>query len=147
VANPTRPWELLVSLIALGLGIAAWVMSNSFPRTDEGYLGPALFPKILAVVLVVAGLGLILPNIRKPGFWQSVEPNLGRNLLPVTLLLGALLLTPWLVGKIGLVMSTVLYSVVTSLLLGARWREALLVGVAMLAFVYVVFVQLLKVSA
>jgi len=136
-----------VSLIALGLGIAAWVMSNSFPRTDEGYLGPALFPKILAVVLVVAGLGLILPNIRKPGFWQSVEPNLGRNLLPVTLLLGALLLTPWLVGKIGLVMSTVLYSVVTSLLLGARWREALLVGVAMLAFVYVVFVQLLKVSA
>lgn len=143
--NPTRPWELIGSILVLGLGITAWVLSSSFPRTDGGYLGPALFPKILGGILVATSLGLLIPNLRKPGLWQAFEPQTAQRLLPIGVLLGALLFSPWLIAKIGLVFTTVLFSMMVAILLGAKWAETLLLGAIMTGFVYLVFVVLLKV--
>ncbi|AWR85576.1 tripartite tricarboxylate transporter TctB family protein [Meiothermus taiwanensis] len=145
MVNPARPFELLVCLIALALGLAAWFISDTFPRTAEGYLGPALFPKLLAVGLAAASLGLIYRNLRLPGLAASFGLLAWGNLLRIGGVLLALLLTPWALDKLGLLGSAGLLVLLSCLLLGARWLEALLTALFMVAFVYVVFVQLLKV--
>lgn len=145
MGHPTRPFELLVCLIALALGLTAWFVSDSFPRTDKGYLGPALFPKLLAVGLAVASLGLLYRNLRQPGLVASLKLLAWGNLLRIGGILLALVLSPWALGKLGLLGSAGLLVLLSSLLLGARWLEALLTALFMVAFVYVVFVQLLKV--
>ncbi len=145
MVNPTRPFELLVCLIALALGLAAWFISDTFPRTAEGYLGPALFPKLLAVGLSLASLSLLYRNLRQPGLGASLQRLPWPNLLRIAGILLALALSPWALGKLGLLGSAGVLVLLSSLLLGARWLEALLTALFMVAFVYVVFVQLLKV--
>lgn len=147
MGTPTRLWELLVSLLVLALGSLALLLGSRFPRTEEGYLGPGLFPTLLGTVLILASLGLILSNLRKPGLLQSLEPDLLTRLLPVLALLSGLLLAPWLVPRLGLLLTTALFSMLTALLLGARWAEALFLGGFMMGFVYLVFVLLLGVQA
>lgn len=36
MVNPARPFELLVCLIALALGLAAWFISDTFPAPRKG---------------------------------------------------------------------------------------------------------------
>ncbi|MGK0617656.1 tripartite tricarboxylate transporter TctB family protein [Meiothermus cerbereus] len=145
MVNPARPFEMVVCLLALALGLAAWFPSNAFPRTAEGYLGPALFPKLLAVVLVLASLTLLYRNLRQAGLGPSFALLAWPNLLRIGGILLALLLAPWALGKLGLLGSAGLLVLLSCLLLGARWLEALLTALFMVGFVYLVFVQMLKV--
>jgi len=92
MADSTRPFELLVCLIALALGLAAWFISDTFPRTAEGYLGPALFPKLLAVGLSLASLSLLYRNLRQPGLGTSLKWLTWPNLLRICGILLALAL-------------------------------------------------------
>ena len=47
--------DLLSGLILIALSGVLWVMTSSFPELDNGYPGPALFPRIIAVALGLAG--------------------------------------------------------------------------------------------
>lgn len=144
--NSSRAWEFLVSLVAIGLGIAAWVLSSDFPRTDEGYLGPALFPRILGSVLVLAGLGVIWPNLRRAGLVQAFRQEAGMHLWPVLLLVLVLAFSPWLVSKVGLLATAAGVAVLAARLLEARWIQILGMAVVFVVFIYLVFGLLLRVS-
>ena len=59
-----------VSDTAIGLFLiifagAVLVHVQSFPKLDNGYPGPALFPSVLAVLFIFCGIGLIIQGIRK----------------------------------------------------------------------------------
>ena len=58
-----------VSNTAIGLSLiifacAVLVHVQSFPKLDNGYPGPALFPSVLAVLFIFCGIGLIIQGIR-----------------------------------------------------------------------------------
>ncbi|MCP4622747.1 MAG: tripartite tricarboxylate transporter TctB family protein [bacterium] len=58
-----------VSNTAIGLSLiifacAVLVHVRSFPKLDNGYPGPALFPSVLAVLFIFCGIGLIIQGIR-----------------------------------------------------------------------------------
>ena len=59
-----------VSDTAIGLSLiifacAVLVHVQSFPKLDNGYPGPALFPSVLAVLFILCGIGLIIQGFRK----------------------------------------------------------------------------------
>ena len=59
-----------VSDTAIGLSLiifacAVLVHVQSFPKLDNGYPGPALFPRVLAVLFICCGIGLVIQGIRK----------------------------------------------------------------------------------
>ncbi len=137
-----RIWEALVAGLAVLLGLGSWYLSGSLPTTEEGYPGPALFPRILAVALVLGGLALLGPALWQRQWWQA--GLLGR-LGPVGLLLGALGLAPWLLSWAGLVVTAALYAMLMAALLGVRWGAVLGLGVGVAGVVQGVFVMLLKV--
>jgi hypothetical protein len=149
VERTNRIWELIVAVVALGLGGAAWIASASLPPADDGIAGPALFPRVVGVILIVAAFGLILENLRAAKADTSSDPgeqNIWQNLLKMGVLVVGLALTPFLVGVVGVAPLSVIFTVLACLLLGAKPLESLLTGGVMLAFVYVIFVWLLKVQ-
>ena len=42
------------------LASLVWISSRQFPTLPEGYPGPSLFPRVIAVLLLLAGVGLLL---------------------------------------------------------------------------------------
>ncbi len=55
---------LLGALFAV-LGVWVWWYTGFFPSLDGGYPGPALFPRIVSVGLILGGVGLVFSN------WKS----------------------------------------------------------------------------
>ena len=52
--------EIINGVTLLLLGIWIWWYSGKFPSQEEGYPGPALFPRLISVGLAGCGLGLLL---------------------------------------------------------------------------------------
>jgi putative tricarboxylic transport membrane protein len=146
MGSSSRIWELVVAALAIGLGVAAWVLSAGFPRTDDGYPGPALFPRLIGACLLLAGGGILFGNVRK-GLAGLVEPGEVGEFGRVAGLLLALAFAPWLFSKLGLLLTVAVFVILACLLLKARPLEALLTAGIMLVFVYVIFVRLLQVGA
>jgi putative tricarboxylic transport membrane protein len=178
----TRIWESLVAGIVITLSIGAWVVSAGFPKGDNSLIGPALFPQVLGVILIVSSLIVLIGSWRpqtvpakratdssqpnpsqsdssqfesgqlESGQLESGQPNASQNsdrfkLLRVAGLLIALAFAPAMLGQFGLLITTVVLTVGVCFLLGAKWFEALIAGGVMLVFVYLVFIQLLRVQA
>jgi hypothetical protein len=58
-----------VSNTATGIGliifaIAVLLYTQTFPTLEKGYPGPSLFPNVLAVLFIVAGITLVAQGIR-----------------------------------------------------------------------------------
>ena len=58
-----------VSNTAIGLSLIIFACAvlghvRSFPKLDNGYPGPALFPSVLAVLFILCGIGLVIQGIR-----------------------------------------------------------------------------------
>lgn len=134
-------WERLVSLLALGLGILAWILSFDLPRTQGP--GPELFPRVLGTVLVLAGLALFLFPSRGASLPAGKEGGSWR--VPALLLL--FLATPMLIPRLGLAPSAAVVASLATLVYGETWPRALLVGLGIWALTYLVFVHLLGVPA
>ena len=49
---------LLFGLFWTTLGVVIWFYTDSFPELEEGYPGPALFPRVIAIGLLLAGIWL-----------------------------------------------------------------------------------------
>ena len=77
-----RIWEALVAGLAVLLGLGTWYLSSSLPTTEEGYPGPALFPRLLAVGLVLGGLALLGPALQGLRQGQGWLPGLLGGLGP-----------------------------------------------------------------
>ena len=134
-----RIWERVTALLALGLGALALYLSRSLPQMEGGYPGPALFPSILGVVLLLSGAGLWWEGRRGKAGLQGGE---GRVLLA---LLG-LALAPWLLKQVGLSLTAGLYALAGAWLLGTRPLGALLTGGVVAILVYLAFQRILGVQ-
>ena len=59
--------NLIAGVLLAGLGVWIWVYTEAFPTLEEGYPGPALFPRVIAAGLALAGLGFIVGSLWKGG--------------------------------------------------------------------------------
>lgn len=132
-------WERVVALLAVALGALALFLSRSLPQMEGGYPGPALFPSLLGLLLLLSGLGLLWQGRRAKGRLQGGEGQ-------VLLALLGLALAPLLLERVGLSLTASLYTVVGTLLLGVRPGGALLTGGVVALLVYLVFQRFLGVQ-
>jgi putative tricarboxylic transport membrane protein len=72
-----------IGLLLILFACAVLVHVQSFPKLDNGYPGPALFPQVLSVLFIVCGIGLTIQGVRNR-----------ERLLPVDL--GTVTLVGWL---------------------------------------------------
>ncbi len=133
--------ERLVCGLMMLSGLGAWLVP-----VDTGgqpwYLGPALFPRLVGVVLMAGGAWQLLGS-RGSGAGQGSGWEGGWR---ACVLVAGLLMAPWLVERVGLPATAALLAVVGGLLLGVNVVKAGLVGAGMGLLAWAVFLRLLGVG-
>lgn len=124
-------------VLFIAFGGAFAVIARNYRMGSAVRMGPAYFPTILGVLLVVLGVVILLRSFRVAGS----RPNLGR-LRPLAFVLASMLAFALLLERLGLVATTISL-VVLSRLGGEDVRPghtvALAIGLAALALGLFVF--------
>jgi hypothetical protein len=132
IRNPKEFWS---GCLFAGFGLAAIVIGASYPVGTAARMGPGYFPRGLGMILIVMGLVLLLKSFRKAG-----GPVGMKDLRPLLIVLGSVVLFGLTVVPLGLVLSTILLIVVASTASHEfRWKEATIASVLLAGFVVVAF--------
>jgi hypothetical protein len=131
-----NPKDFYAGLLFMLFGLAALVISRSYPLGAVARMGPGYFPRVLGILLL--GLGALLSL---SGFRSTVEVLSGwrwRPLVIVLLSVGLFCLTAQWLGLVVASMTLVFISSVASE--EFRWKEALISGAIQAVAVVAVFV-------
>ncbi len=125
------------------LGAAAFLDTLSFPKMADGSPGPALFPQILGVLLVIFGLIVIVQSTRP----HAAEEN---HYEPVAILkaggvLVGIALYVAFVHKLGFLITATVIMLGMMLMMKVRLRVGLPAAVAIALFSMVLFEKVLRV--
>lgn len=131
-----NPRDLLAGLMFMAFGIAAMVLSGSYPIGSAARMGPGYFPRVLGTLII--GLGAVL-SLR--GLRASADPQPVWHWRPLLIVLASIGLFSVAAPRIGLALSGLLLVFVASLASREfRWKEALASGVVLGLASVVVFV-------
>ena len=64
-----------IGLLLIGFAVWVFIYTQGFPNLDNGYPGPALFPRVLAGLFILAGIGLIINGVRCREKWISLDTD------------------------------------------------------------------------
>jgi hypothetical protein len=137
-----RPKDFYTGAMFLLFGGGAMALATEYQIGTAAKMGPGYFPFVLGAFLV--GLGIIL-GIRSFLDTQGRKEEPSFHLKPLALVLSSVVIFSLLLRPLGLLGSTVLLVLLSSM--GShefRLKEALLNGVALLLIVLVVFVYFLE---
>ncbi len=140
--------DIISGLLLVGISVWIWWQTSAFPKLQDGYPGPALFPQIIAILLAVAGLYLAAKGSRKKATTKSPSYSPTKALAGLTRLFIGLALAalyPVLIQYTHFIpVMAFLILFVALLLKNAAWH-ALLMSVLSAALIYSLFTQLLNV--
>lgn len=127
--------ETVVAVSLIAVAVWFWLDSYSFDEGGRGLMGPAAFPRVVALLLAVSSLVLGTKGVR-----QMIRPNTGpvtfRRSSAVLLVAGLVVLYPFLLPRFGFYPTTGVW--LLALLWCAGQRNVLWALVTMLAFLVVV---------
>jgi len=142
--------DLVNGIVAAGFGLLVYWQAGRFAEGGASLSrNPALYPRMLAVIVLAIGLILIVRAImaslrirgkeeRKP----AAEGNLRRR---VALTAGLLVLYVGAIEILGFILPTLAFTLATPLCLGTKLRAAVCVSLSLTAVLYVVFFIFFKV--
>ncbi len=134
------PKDFWAGVLFISLGIAAIAISSNYSLGTAARMGPAYFPRMLGILLIVLGSIIALRGVRIPG--EAIPAWKWR---PVLVVLGSVVLFGAIVQSMGVLISTVVLIVSSSAASHEfRWKEALIIGVGLAVVSVGVFVLGLK---
>jgi hypothetical protein len=134
------PQDLGAALIFVAIGSAALAFRGDLEVGSAAQMGPAYFPTILGWLILGIGVILLVSSLKLDG------PPIERiQLRPLLTIVVAVLLFGWLLESVGLIVSTVVVTLVAAYARRSwRWGESLLLGAGLALFAAVVFVWALS---
>ncbi len=133
----------------VGAGAAIFAATLGFPRLEDGSPGPALFPRVLAILMIGFGACLVFPALRRPANPPDATPvpaGLHPGGVFNALLVFAAIIVFMLASPVfGFLLTT------AAILLGLMWwlgtplPRAVAAAVGLTLFVYVIFGKVLRV--
>lgn len=141
-----------VSNTAIGLGVIVfgiWVIAYSrhFPKMEEGYPGPSLFPMVLAVLFIFAGIVLISQDVRSRSRILKFDiSDLSRaHFINIGLVLAAILFYIILSDFLGFQFTSVIILVLLMKRLRVSTLWSLIMACGVTFGIYVLFAKVLLV--
>lgn len=131
-----NPKDFYAGLLFMSFGLAALVISWSYPLGAAARMGPGYFPRVLGILLLGLGALLSLSGFRSTG--EVMSGWSWRPLVIVLLGVGFFSLTAQWLGVVVASMTLVFISSVASE--EFRWKEALISGAIQAVSVVAVFV-------
>jgi hypothetical protein len=136
-----HPKDFLTGLLFLLFGAAAIFFAADYTIGSAAKMGPGYFPFALGAFLAALGVALLLKSV----FWtKGSQQGPVFHLKPLVLVLSSVVLFGLLLRPLGLLVSTTLLVVVSSLASHEfRWKETFLNAAVLVVIVLVVFVYCL----
>lgn len=141
-----------VSNTAIGLfliifALAVIIHTQTFPSLDNGYPGPSLFPRVLAVLFILAGIGLIIQGIKKRE--KILKFDIGAvsrtGWINILFVLGAVVGYIFLADAIGFLILSFVIMMVLMKWLRAKTSWSLVMSVSVTLAIYILFAKILLV--
>jgi putative tricarboxylic transport membrane protein len=135
-------------LLAALLGVAVVLQARTFPPMPGQPVGPSLFPTVIGAGLIIAGVALILADVRRrTGAFVELEawarrPRMAANF---ALVIADLLFYALAVDRLGFLITAVLFLTVLFLAFGVRRARILPLAVAVTIVIHYGFYTLLQV--
>ena len=142
--------DLVNGIVAAGFALFVYWEAGRFAEGGVSLSqNPALYPRILAVIVFAMGAILLVRGIIaavKAGGGEGPKPAADtRGRRSVALTGGMLAAYAGAIYLLGFVIPTLLFTLATPLLLGTKFKTALLVSLPVTAVLYVVFFIFFKV--
>ena len=135
-----EPKDFWSGVLFVTVGAAAVALSTRYSLGSAARMGPAYFPRILGILMIVLGLILVLRAFKLDG-----TPVPRWKLRPTLVVLGSVVLFGAIVQAVGVALSTVILIMTASAASREfRPKEALIAGVLLAALSVGVFVVGLK---
>jgi hypothetical protein len=137
-----HPKDFCSGVMFMLFGAAAIFFAADYTIGSAAKMGPGYFPFALGALLAALGVALLLRSV----FWsKGSQEGPAFHLKPLVLVLSSVVLFGLLLRPLGLLVSTTMLVVVSSLASHEfRWEEALLNAAVLIVVVLVVFVYLLE---
>lgn len=141
-----------VSNTVIGLSVillGAWVIwyARGFPKLEQGYPGPSLFPTVLSVLLILSGIILIAQDLHHKRQLFKIDATLLTypQLINIVLVLSAILFFIFASNTLGFqITSFILLAALTKRLrVSTFWSLSMAAGVTL--FIYVLFAKMMMV--
>ena len=142
--------DLVNGILAAGFGLLVYWQAGRFAEGGASLSqNPALYPRILAVIVLAIGLILIVRAImaspRTRGEEARKPADDGNLRKRVVLTAGLLVFYVGAIEILGFIIPTLAFTLATPLCLGTKLRTAVLVSLPVTAVLYVVFFIFFKV--
>jgi putative tricarboxylic transport membrane protein len=141
-------WGAIVAL----LGVAILVANRNFPTIPGQHYGPALFPGLIAVGLLVCGAVLVYQGIvgrarTGQGRWIAWDAwtRSPRHVVALTVVIGVNVLYVALVDRLGFVITAVAYLSAAFAVFRVRARWVVPLAIAVTLIIHYIFYKLLRV--
>jgi len=144
----SRTTNLMAAVLIIIFGMAVWFYAGTFPQLGNRQPGPALFPRIIAAFLTLAGLTLLIQGWREKGGGEGKgggsKPS-SPGLLRAGLIIALASLYPLLQDRLGFVPTVSVLSFMVASLLRARLWVAALTAIGGTIFINLIFTRFLGV--
>lgn len=127
---------ILILIFSFVYGLEAYRLKSGFGSDS---IGPRGFPIILAILSAILGIVLLLKP-SSPKNWPD-----GKSLISIALTLVSFVVYAYLLVPIGFIASTTLETSFLSQRFGAKYWQAVLLGLGSSLFLYFLFVYALQI--
>jgi putative tricarboxylic transport membrane protein len=120
---------------------------QSFPKLDNGYPGPALFPEILSVLFIFCGVGLIIQGVRRRE--KVLNFDLGNitaaGWINIVFVLGAVVCYIFLAEYVGFLIFSFVILMILMKWLKVKVLPSLIMSAVVTVAIYLLFAKMLLV--
>ncbi len=141
-----------VSNTAIGLfliifALAVIIHTRTFPSLDNGYPGPSLFPRVLAVLFILAGIGLIIQGIKTREKILKFDTGAVNRTgwINILFVLGAAVCYIFLAETVGFLILSFVIMMFLMKWLRAKTSWSLVMSVSVTLAIYILFAKILLV--
>ncbi len=140
--------NLISGSLMIGFSVWIWIYTGTFPELQEGYPGPALFPRIIAIGLLFSGIIFVGSGLRRIAAIRQSLPLLRPawpGLARLALGIGLIALYPLMQGWVGFIPTISILSFVVAIVLKARLIVAAITALLSTLALYGLFTSVLGV--
>lgn len=136
-----------IGVLTIAFGVWVILYSREFPKLEQGYPGPALFPMVLAVLFILCGMALIFEGLRKGEkiFKFDIRDLSRAHLINLLLILAFILFYIFLSDFLGFQFTSfiILLFMMKRLRVSTAW--SLIMACGMTLSIYILFAKILLV--
>ena len=138
--------DAVIGIFVILIGIVVFFHVQSFPAQEGGHPGPALFPSVLAVLMIVAGCVIIPGGLKsRAPIAQRLEGLDAKGITNIVMVLAAIVFYILVSETIGFLLTSVIVMTGLMFVLKANIKMAVPVAIITTLCIYGIFNKLLMV--